>query len=273
MRNWLRQYEVWVFLVTIVVVNALFILCIHQQWLPKQLYNYGRFAILGAIMLSVVMCSRGLAGAGALLKPFLVWRVNPLWFIFAFCWASLIAFIILLGKGIGAGGLLTEINLNTDIVQRPSVMVPVLIGSFIGEIVWVSYAIGRLSRSMTWYLASAIVGVFWTLWWLPMAILNVGIIPGLKLGPLLVNMVGVALMCGWLYQRTRSGLCVLILQIMVNTSALLFPVMPTTGGATTYWYYAVVYFIASTLIYLILGPRPLFINKNKAAQQPGFNLT
>jgi len=192
-----------------------------------------------------------------LLKPFLVWRISPLWFLLALSWSLIVAAVFLLGKGWIVGDQWQGYQLNTSIVQQPRIMATVVIGSFIGEIVWVSYAISRLSRTMPVFSAAMVVGTFWTLWWLPMAILNIGIIPGLKLAPMLVNMLGVAAICGWFYHHTKSGLCVLCLQIMVNTSLLLFPLTPTVAGATTYWAYAVTYLLVACAAYVFFGPKPM----------------
>ncbi|MFY7905509.1 MAG: hypothetical protein ACOVO0_05170, partial [Burkholderiaceae bacterium] len=85
-------------------------------------------------------------------------------------------------------------------------------------------------------------------------IISVGVIPDLPLDALLVNMLGVAAMCGFVYSHTKSGLAVLTLQLSLNSSLLIFPVVPDSGGVATYWLFAVVYFIAVFLLYARFGP-------------------
>jgi hypothetical protein len=140
---------------------------------------------------------------------------------------------------------------------NPNVVRAILLGAFVGEIVWVSYAIRSLYGKFTPFVGSQIVGTVWTLWWLPMVILNVGVIPGLPPLALWLSMLGIAAMCSFVYTKTKSGLAVLVLQIMVNSSALILPVIPTTGGVPTFVAYSAVYYLCVLLLYLFFGPRPL----------------
>ena len=85
-----------------------------------------------------------------------------------------------------------------------------------------------------------------------------GVIPGLPVIPLLLNQVGIAAMCTFVYMHTRSGFVVLCLQLMANSSVLIFPVNPIDGGLTVYWIFAASYFVASLLLFVVFGPKPLF---------------
>lgn len=261
------RHEVWIFLGLIVVVNTAFVGAIGAGLLPKGLYNYGRFLLLGLTLLAVVLAGSGPAGALDLVRPMARWRLAPGWYLLALGWAAAVAVVVLAGKGLAAGTGLAEVKANLAVVARPRVMATVLIGSFIGEIVWVSYAVRRLSARFTPFVASQIVGVFWTLWWMPMVVLNIGVIPGLPPAALLVNMLGIAAMCAFVYVHTKSGLAVLILQVMVNSIALVLPVMPTTGGVPTYWAYALAYCAGVLALYLAFGPRPLLLQgQNRRVQ-------
>lgn len=254
----LRKYEVWVFLVLVIVVNALFVSGIGFDILPKSLYAYGRFALLAGVLAGVVLLARGWPGISDLLRPMLEWRRPVGWYLFALLWNPVACLLVL--AGIYAAGLHAqpEFSPNYAIAMRPSVMKTVLIGSFIGEIVWISYAIRRLSLQFTPYVSALIVGVVWTAWWTPMVFYNIGIVPDLPLGALLINQTAVAAMCAFVYMHTKSGLLVLILQVMFNTTILVLPVTPAVGGVTTYWIFAIAYFLAALLLFLVFGPRPLF---------------
>jgi membrane protease YdiL (CAAX protease family) len=256
MRNALARSEVWMFLVLIVLVNTAFILGIANGLLPLRAYNLGRFLLLGLVLVIVAAAFRGGEGLRALIRPMRVWRVHPGWYLLALFWAPLICAVTLLLKTLLTGG--NAFVPTFEIVSRGSIMRTILIGSFIGEIVWVSYAIGRLSDRFTLLEASLITGLFWTLWWTPIVIFGKGVIPELPLGALFLNMLGIAAMCGFVYSRTGSGLVVLLLQVMVNSSLLVFPVLPTTGGVPTYWAFGVLYVTGVALVYLLFGARPLF---------------
>jgi hypothetical protein len=256
----LRKYEVWVFLGLIVVVNGLFVSGIGFDILPRGLYSYGRFALLAGLLCGIVILARGWAGIADLLRPMLEWRRPVRWYLFALLWNPAICLTILAAIYVVNRNAMPDFSPNFAIAVRPSVMKTVLISSFIGEIVWISYAIRRLSGQFTPYMSAMIVGVVWTCWWVPMVFYNIGIIPNLPLGGLLINQVGVAAMCTFVYMHTKSGFLVLCLQVVFNTTILVLPLTPNMGGVTTYWTFAMAYFIAALLLFVVFGPKPLFVD-------------
>ncbi len=78
---------------------------------------------------------------------------------------------------------------------------------------------------------------------------------------LLVSMPGIAAMCSFVYHHTKSGIAVLILQMMVNSFSVIFPVIPHTGGVGTFVAYGIVYYTAVVLLYLRFGPKPILPSK------------
>jgi hypothetical protein len=258
MMSALRKYEVWWFLGFIILANALFVSGIAFEILPRSLYQYGRFALLGGVLVGIVIVARGWDGVADLLRPMLEWRRPLKWYLFVllcnpvFC-AAVLAVIYLINPS-----AMPDFSPNFAIATKPSVVKIILVSSFIGEIVWISYAIRRLSGQFTPYMSAVIVGTVWTCWWLPMAIYNFGIIPNLPLGALLLNQIGVAAMCTFVYMHTKSGLLVLCMQVMFNTTILVLPLTPNIGGVTTYWIFAISYFSAALLLFAIFGPKPLF---------------
>lgn len=259
-----RKREVWIFLCLIVVVNSLFIIGINSGVLPLRLYNLGRFLLLGLTLASVVFVIRRFAGLRELVSSLSVWRVNPLWYLLALFWQPAVATVFLAGKSLLTGTNAFE-ALTFALVVQPSIMRTALIASFIGEVVWVAYSIGTLSKRFGMLAGSLIVGGFWTLWWVPMVLFGKGIVPDLPLLPLLIGMLGIATMCGFVYLSSRSGPVVLLLQIVSNTSALIFPLAPTNGGTATYLAFTVTYLVASLTLFVLFGPRPLFGRPRVAA--------
>ena len=258
MMSLLRKYEVWWFLGLIVVVNALFVSGIGFDILSQRLYPMGRFALLAGVLGGIVLLSRGWAGIVDLLRPMLQWHRPLGWYLFAFLWNPAVCLLVLTGLYALNRSAMPEFSLNFAIVTRPDVFRSVLIGSFIGEIVWISYAVRRLSTSFTPYVSALIVGAVWTAWWVPMVFYNVGVVPDLPIAALLFNQMGIAAMCTFVYMHTKSGLLVLCLQVTFNFTILALPITPAVGGFTTYWTFAMTYFTSALLLFVIFGPKPLF---------------
>ena len=258
MNRILERSEVFVILTAIVLVNVVFVWAAAEGYFRGGVYNYGRFLLLGGTLAVVVFAIRGWVGIKEIIAPLFKWRVHPKWYAFAILWPLGIASTVLAIKVLFTETRFEDLDFQTQFLTRFDILFTVGFGALIGEIVWVSYSIRRLSRFTSFFLASIIVAIFWTLWWMPMAYFNFGIIPGLTPFSLLINQTGVALICGLLYFHSRSALCVLILQFCVNLSLLVFPVLPTNGGSGTYIFFATTYLTLAVLAYLLLGPKPLF---------------
>lgn len=258
MMSVLRKYEVWVFLGLIVVVNGLFVSGIGFNILPETLYQLGRFALLAGILGGVVIAARGTEGIMDLLRPMLEWRRSPKWYLFAFLWNPILCLLILGVLYTLRPSGMPKFEPHFGLATNPYIVRTILISSFVGEIVWISYAIRRLSANFTPYVSALIVGLAWTAWWVPMVFYNIGIVPGLPIAALLFNQIGIAAMCTFVYMHTKSGLLVLCLQITFNFTILILPVTPTVGGFITYWVFAVSYFTAALLLFVYFGPKPLF---------------
>ncbi|MES2661119.1 MAG: hypothetical protein V4689_21030 [Verrucomicrobiota bacterium] len=265
-REFVRRYEVVIALSLIVVNNALFVGGIASKVLPGGLYYFGRFLLLGSTLGVVILIGSGWKGIFDLLRPLARWRISPWWYLLALAWPTLISLLVLTGKGMVNGTGLAEITTDFSVVTHPAVMKTILIGSFIGEIVWVSYAIRHFSNKFTPFIGSQIVGVVWTLWWMPMVLLNVGVFPGIPPLALLFSMLGVAAMCSFIYWHTKSGLTVLALQMMVNSTALVFPIIPNTGGVATYYAFAGVYYVCVLILYTLYGPKPILAGQKDDSQ-------
>lgn len=258
MMSFLRKYEVWWFLGLIVAVNAAFVSGIGFHILPENLYQLGRFILLAGILCGVVLAARGTEGIMDLLRPMVQWRRSPKWYLFAFLWnPSLCLLVLAILYKLNVSGM-PKFDPNFTIATNPYIIRTVLISSFVGEIVWISYAIRRLSASFTPFVSASIVGLAWTAWWVPMVYYNIGIVPDLPLGALLFNQMGIAAMCTFVYMHTKSGLLVLCLQLTFNFSILILPITPAVGGLIAYWTFAVTYFTAALLLFVIFGPKPLF---------------
>jgi hypothetical protein len=257
-KTW-QKIEIWVFFALIVLANTAFIQAVKMNLLSHRTLNLGRFVILAFVLLLVVYAFRGIPGVRKVFIPLSIWRISPWWYLLALLWAPSIAVIVLLAKGLAAGTGAAEVWATSEWISRPSVIRTVVIGSLVGEIVWVGYAIRSLSTRFTILIASLIVGFFWWMWWTPLVFMEAGIsiIPGLPPFALLVNVLGAAAMCGFIYAHTNSGIAVFVLQLVLNSSVLIFPVSPAEGGAATYWAFVTVYLIAGVGMHILFGPRPL----------------
>ncbi|MGJ8550154.1 hypothetical protein [Winogradskyella wichelsiae] len=241
MRDFVKKYEVWIFLVLCPVVNVFFVLTRVEGYISESTYNTGRFCILLFMLICILKYTRGNKGIKNLFKPMLTWKVHPKWYILSLVFPATIALMTLVLKS-----FYNDVDYDTFITVKTTTLrayIAYMVWAFLGEVVWVSYCIRELSKITKPFYAGQIVAVFWTLWFIPVILLGEGIMPEIPIISAFIFMFGVAGMCSFIYSRTKSGICVLILQSMVNLTLVSFPISPTNGGAPTYTTFGIIYFL------------------------------
>jgi hypothetical protein len=260
LRNFISTYEIWIFLLFAPLTSAFFVYGIHLHIIPGRLYIHGRFFLLLFLLMAMVKFTRGNSGLKDLFSPMLVWKIPLKWYLFAFFFAASIACLALCLKAFYLGGDFSVFALNFASVSNIYFTLNMILFALVGEVVWVSFAVRKLSKTMNPFYASQIVGLVWGLWWTPIVMFNVGVIEDLPILALIINMMAAAGMCAFVYGQTKSGVCVWVLQIMLNASCVTFPVSPGSG-IPVYWTFSIVYFL------VMLGFMLFFKRVNKQEYQ------
>jgi hypothetical protein len=252
MRDFIKKYDIWIFLVLAPLLNTVMTYLNSEEIIYGFVYTHGRFYVLLLLLVLIVTISQGFHGVKKVFKPMLIWKIHPKWYLFSLFFSLTVASFTLLLKS-----LYYEIDYSSLFVLNfPSLRSSffLLTWAFLGEVVWVSYAIRELSKIMKPFYASQIVGFVWALWWVPSVYINEGVILDLPLWPVFLNMMGAAGMCAVVYAKTKSGICVWILQWMVNMSILILPVSPIMGGVPTYSTFAFLYFTIMLVFMYFMNP-------------------
>ena len=252
MIDFIKKYGIWIFLVLAPLLNTIITYASSKGIITGFVYTHGRFYALLLLLLCVVKIAKGTEGIKDVFKPMLKWKINPTWYLFSLLFSLTICSLALLLKSYYYNiEYFTLLKFNFPSLRNSFFL---LTWAFMGEVVWVSYAIRELSKIIKPFYASQIVGFVWASWWVPSVYINEGVILDLPLWPLFLNMMGAAGMCYFVYEKTKSGICVWLLQWMVNMSVLILPVSPAIGGIPTYSTYAVLYFIAMLIFMYFMSP-------------------
>ncbi|GAA4976832.1 hypothetical protein [Algibacter aquimarinus] len=254
MIDFIKKYEVWIFLILAPISNTIFVYLRILELIPGRVYMYGRFLILLFLLIVIVKITKGNVGLKNIFKPMKKWHIPFKWYFFALIFAPSVACLTLFLKANYLGDF-SIFKMNVSLINNFDFMFNIILWAFVGEVVWVSYAVRELSKVMNILFASQIVGLTWGFWWAPIVWLNFGVIPDLPLWPMIINMMGAAGMCAYIYVQTKSGICVWLLQCMLNTSIVLFQVAPTTGGILTYKVFSILYFTVMLVFMYSLNRR------------------
>ncbi|MEP2239474.1 MAG: hypothetical protein ABJI22_13995 [Maribacter sp.] len=252
MVGFLKKYEIWVFLALAPSLNFVITYLKSKGVIEFFPYTNGRFYALMFLLLFIVKITQGNEGIKNLFRPMLVWKVHPKWYLFSLLFAFTIGLITLSIVALYSGDM-SVLNFELYIPTLKFTLF-LLSWAFLGEVVWIGYAVRKLSKIINPFYATQIIGFVWSLWWLPSVYINVGVIEDLPVWPLFLNMMGAAGMCAIVYSKTKSGICVLVIQSMLNMSLVLLPISPDAGDHT-YTIFAVLYFLIMLVFMYFMPPK------------------
>jgi len=192
---------------------------------------------VAALTLSGVL--EGRSGVRALLARLFLWRVRPLWYLFALLFPSV---LLLAGLGlfVWRGGWVGPVDPNGLVLVLPTLAAALPFGPLAEELGWRGFALPRLLERFTPTVASLILGGFWTFWHTPLFFGPAGTsISGrpVTLGAVLIYLAfvtGISCLFTWMALRTRGSVLLAVMLHLGINAALLFlflPAIRATAGS------------------------------------------
>lgn len=189
--------------------------------------------------LALTWFKEGTSGLRRLLRGFFSWRVGWTWYAVA---------VLLPAALLGVGILTQSLFLNSPSEFQPAGWLPRLIAAALfvlpfgplgEELGWRGYALPRLQARYSALTSSLILGVFWTIWHVPLFW-----IPGAALSPdapidfsavaaYAASVLGTSILFTWLFNNTASSLLLAVLfHLALNvTGQVVMPMFPDWSGA------------------------------------------
>ncbi len=199
---------------------------------PDAYLPFAALGIFGPLAAATLLTARegGRAGLRALFATLCRWRAPLRVYLVALAPALLLSAGLGLLRGAGRAGALAYIP------NLAGVITAVVI-SLAEEVGWRGFALPRLQAKLGAFAASALIGVLWLLWHIPMF---VGMSVPLSLLPvMLLYFVGGSLVFTWLFNGSGGSLFVLLFAhvcVHLNNSMRALP-----GDAVPYLVHAIVY--------------------------------
>lgn len=196
---------------------------------------------LAAILLTGLTLGR--SHVGGLFRSLLSWRVSVRWYLFAILfeptkWVLAFGIDRMLGQAyqLGTAPLLSAFGA-AGAFMIPVAIVFTLPNSLGEELGWRAFALPRLQERYGALLASIGIGLFWGFWHVPMWLAwSKNDLSWLSLAIMIANMVPVAVLFTWLYNRTgQSLLLVCVFHASMATKGYLLPRLPTLTESAVVW--------------------------------------
>ncbi|MEX1132046.1 MAG: CPBP family intramembrane glutamic endopeptidase [Flavobacteriales bacterium] len=293
MKSWVGRYPVLT-LVMLVLGTQLGIVLTAAALMPpgvrmhdaEDAHTIFRLRVFGPLVFAIAISwyLEGKAGLMRLFRSYKVWRVPGRWYGFAISWKFLFCYLawaiadlagimpwpgaVVEGSFTGSNGLLSGLLASS----------PFIIGiAVVEETTWMKFCLTRLQDRYSAFVSCLLTGVAWGLWYLPMLLLGEGVPDGVPWYMFLLSMVGLALILGWVYNMTRSGLILLFMQLVSNIAFFVMPALPGWHDGNPQYVVGFIVaevFIAAVLVLVYgpkelgIGPRPTWSDGLKTQEQP-----
>jgi len=243
----------------VIVVHSMIPAGAHLHDVPFA-HAIFRFHVFGPLFFSMAITAYldRWPGLIKLFSSFFHWKVPAKWYLLAFTWKFILGYL---------GMMLVSV---LAIAPWPGWYVPDFMSALIGNIVfivgiavveetsWIRFSFTRMQERYTALVSAIIVGLCWGLWYLPMMLIGEGVPDGIPWFAFLFSMFSLTTLLGWVYNTTRSGTILLIMQIISNCAFVFIPMLPMTTNNPAYIEAFVVWFLLVAIIVIIIaGPKDL----------------
>jgi hypothetical protein len=246
--------------ITTYVVVAVFV---HAALVASQHYevrNYGLGAVRiftpAIIALAITLIAYGRAAATKNISSLFKVKVAAKYYLFALTYPAFVGTLAL-----GCLFLVGAVHdLHFDFEDAAGLRFFSLTGrvAAVEEIAWIGFLLIMYARRYHLLQASILTGLMWGIWYIPLVLAEIQVAPGLPIGPLILNFMTMAAICGWLYRRTQSAAVVFVMQLTTNYTSQIIPVLPLRGGMAPYVAFVVMKALFALALYIFWEPKPWF---------------
>lgn len=203
----------------------------------------------------------GRKGIRHLFGSFLSWRVPGKWYVLALSWKAIVGYTaisaaVLLGLRAWPAAVPLDAHLVTSLLKN----LPFILGiAIVEETSWMKFGVTRMQAKYPAWRSCLTVGAAWGGWYVPMVFLREGVPSGVAWQAALLSMISLTFFLSWVYNETRSGTVLFVMQVISNCTFFVVPILP--NGPDMDQTFAVAYSLTFTVLAGIIfwraGPKEL----------------
>lgn len=283
LRSWVRRYPVLT-LCALTLGFQLSIVLIAAHLMPEgvrlhdvpQAHSVFRLRVFWPLLFAVGITYyiEGMAGLRELFGSYRIWRVPGRFYAFGLTWKFLFCYLAwaladVLGIVPWPGAYVENFFGGTYEASMGLLRtMPFILGiALVEETTWMKFCVTRLQAKYSALVSCLITGIAWGWWYLPMLLLHEGVPDGVPWYMFLLSMAGLAVILGWVYNMTHSGLVLLVMQVISNIAFFVMPALPTWHGMDSIYVKCFIWVEVAIAALLVLrygwrdmgpGPRPVW---------------
>ncbi len=224
-------------------------------------HNVFRMRAFGPLFfaMAITLWLEGRPGLRRLFAAFFHWRVPAKWYLLALSWKAILGYAGITAAvllGLRAWPPFTDWGFFGDLLRNLPFILAIAV---VEETAWMKFGVTRMQARYPAWRSCLTVGVGWGLWYVPMVFLREGVPSGVAWQAALLSMISLTFLLSWVYNETRSGTVLFIMQVISNCTFFAVPILPQ--GPDMDQTFAVAYALAFCALALILvwraGPEHL----------------
>lgn len=275
MKRFVQRYPVLTF-VLLTLVYQCAVVGFVWWWLPEGMKMHDdttahmvfRLRVFGPLAFAMLLTAYldGREGLRNLFASFLHWRVPAKWYALAFSWKFLYTYIgigtlAVLGIRAWPGFVVHDFFGGSWVgMKHLLTSLPFIIGiAIVEEASWMKFCVTRMQERYSAFVSCLVIGICWGCWYLPMLLVGEGTPDGYIIPVFLTSMTSLCILLGWAYNMTRSGMVLLVMQIVSNCAFFIVPVLPGWHGLDAAYVnsFVAVNLLVAVLLVVYYGPKEL----------------
>lgn len=192
-------------------------------------HNIFRIRPFGPIFFAVGLTwwLEGSQGIKHLFGSFFRWRVPAKWYALAFSWKFILGYTGI-AASVALGLRAWPASVDSGFIWSLLRNLPFIVGiAIVEETSWMKFGVTRMQAKHSAWRSCLTVGIGWGLWYVPMVFLREGVPSGVAWQAALLSMISLTFFLAWVYNETRSGTVLLIMQILSNCTFFVVPILPS----------------------------------------------
>ena len=145
------------------------------------------------------------------------WRYDLIWYLVPFLISFGLGFLVVIITSLVDKNLLSQIDLQPWYMFFP-IFISMIIGGGIEEPGWRGIALPELEKRFNSFKASLILGIIWSLWHLPLFLLEGTSQSKMNFFIYSIGVIGLTFILTWFYNKTNSILLCIIFHAAINTT-------------------------------------------------------
>ncbi len=191
-------------------------------------HNVFRMRAFGPLIFAVgiTLWLEGAPGLRQLFGSFFRWRVPAKWYVLALSWKAFLGYIGITSAvllGLRSWPPFTDFGFFPDLLRNLPFILAI---ALVEETSWMKFGVTRMQARYPAWRSCLTVGIGWGLWYVPMVFMREGVPSGVAWQAALLSMISLTFLLSWVYNETRSGTVLFVMQVISNCTFFAVPILP-----------------------------------------------